>query len=166
MAFGIVFAVVAAALALYFSHAPKQAAVLPAQPAAAPAIPTSGQYCYGRSQAATADAPYAVEEHVVLDFDGVKVTGSKSGTQNGPDMTNGYQGTLAGATLDREMELTYEYTVEGAHQRELEVYTMDGGNLVKNRWALVEQKINGQDILVPDYVGEPSLITYAPEACK
>ena len=134
-------------------------------------IPTSGQYCFARVQKATTDAPYNVEEHVVLNFDGTKITGTKKGTQSGPDMTNGYEGTLKGATIiggatsADEMELTYSYIVEGSKNRELEDYTMENENLIKNRWVLHEAKINGESILVPDYVGDPTLITYTREDC-
>jgi len=128
-------------------------------------IPTAGKYCFVRTEKATVDAPYSVEEHVVLNFDGVKVSGTKRGTQSGPDMTNGYEGTLIGATIDNEMELTYAYTVEGSKNRELEVYTFDKENLIKKRWVLHEGKINGVNILLPDYVGEPMLIAYQPEGC-
>ncbi len=133
-------------------------------------IPTKGHYCFARTQVATTDAPYSVEEHVVLNFDGTSVTGTKHGTQAGPDMTNGYQGTLVGAKTanqtTNEMELIYAYTVEGAKNKELEVYTFNKDNLVKERWVLKDAKINGASILVPDYVGDPTLITYQPEPCK
>lgn len=130
------------------------------------AIPKSGKYCFSRTQVATTEAPYSAEEHVVLNFLDTKVTGTKSGTQAGPDMTNGYTGTLSGSTIGTEMELTYAYEVEGSKNRELEVYTFSGESLVKKRWVLKESKINSQGILVPDYVGEPQLITYNKEACK
>jgi hypothetical protein len=133
-------------------------------------IPTSGMQCFSRIQKATDTAPYNVEEYVVLNFDGIKITGTKRGTQAGPDMTNGYTGTLEGAKIINEnieeIELTYSYVVEGSKNRELEVYTLDKNNLIKKRWLLVDRKINGVSILVPDYVGEPSLISYSSTECK
>jgi hypothetical protein len=146
-------------------------------------VTTAKSQCYGRTQTATTDAPYSVEEYVVLNFDGVHVTGTKKGTQAGPDMTNGYEGTLEGFMNEfatekeyiQQLELTYDYTVEGSHNRELEVYTFRclpesqseaGCDLVKNRWALTESKINGRSILVPDYKGDPTLITYEKETCQ
>ena len=134
-------------------------------------IPTTGKYCFSRSQRATADAPYSVEEHVVFNFAGVKVTGTKIGTmKNGSYMVDGYEGTLEGSTISngdkKEMELTYTYTIEGSKNRELEVYAFFNKNLVKKRWVLKEAKINGESILVPDYVGEPKLIMYEFEQCS
>jgi hypothetical protein len=132
-------------------------------------IPTSGKYCFARIQKVTDVAPYAVEEHIVLNFDGTKVTGTKRGTQSGPDMTNGYEGILAGSTIPNktggEMELIFVYTVEGSQNKEFEVYVIDNMKLIKKRWVLKETKINNQNILVPDYVGEPTLITYEVEDC-
>lgn len=128
-------------------------------------IPTSGQYCFVRIQQATETAPYSSEEHVVLNFNGAQVSGTKKGTQVGPDMSNGFEGKLSGAMIEDEIELTYSYTVEGSNGKELEVYTFADKNLIKKRWVLEDKKINGENILVPDYVGEPTLYTYTPETC-
>src|SRR3989344_203666 len=117
------------------------------------AIPSTGEYCFTRTQKATKDAPYNVEEHIVLNFDDSRVTGTKRGTQNGPNMNNGYEGTLEGSIIENEMELTYAYTIEGSQNRELEVYTFTNEDLVKKRWALKDKIINGKSILVPDYIG-------------
>src|SRR5689334_22017160 len=68
-------------------------------------FPTSGEFCFTRTQKATESAPYNIEEHVKLNFNDKSVTGSKTGTQAGPDMTNGYEGTLTGAVVEDEMEL-------------------------------------------------------------
>jgi hypothetical protein len=45
------------------------------------------------------------------------------------------------------------------------VYTFSGKDLVKKRWALKEQTLNYANTLVPDYVGEPTLIIYTNEPC-
>jgi hypothetical protein len=103
----------------------------------------------------------------VLNFAGTNVTGTKRGTQVGPDMTNGYEGILSGAVIEEvnEMELTYSYIIEGSQNKELEVYSFEGSNLVKKRWVLNEAVINGESILVPDYIGEPMLVEYSSEKC-
>ncbi len=150
---------------VYLSTKNKSAEVVQVVPELSSSIPTSGQYCFVRIQQATEVAPYSSEEHVVLDFNGTQVTGTKKGTQVGPDMSNGFEGKLSGNTIDNEMELTYSYTVEGSQGKELEVYTFADKNLVKKRWVLEDKKINGENILVPDYVGEPTLYTYTPETC-
>ena len=129
-------------------------------------IPSVGKYCYVRKQEATTEAPYSAEEHITLNYDGRKVSGVKTGTQAGPDMTNGYEGTLEGLNMDGEMELTYAYTVEGSQNRELEIYAYIDGKLTKKRWPLKEVKINDHKILAPTYAGEPTLMTYETEECK
>jgi hypothetical protein len=127
--------------------------------------PVAETVCFGRIQEATPAAPYHVEEHIVLTIDGTSVTGTKRGTQAGPDMTNGYEGTLSGSKLDTALELVYAYTIEGSTGKELELYTLGTNELVKKRWVLTEEKRNGSTILVPDHKGEPTLITYTKEVC-
>lgn len=118
-------------------------------------------YCFYRLQEATSDAPYAVQEHVMLTFVAGSVTGTKSGTQSGPDMTNGYEGTLAGEVKDNEIEVVFSYTIEGSNQKELEIYEMRSEWLVKKRWPLTERG----DMLVPNEVEDPTLIVYKPKTC-
>jgi hypothetical protein len=126
----------------------------------------TGTFCFNRSQLATPDAPYAVDEKVTLTITGDSVRGNKSGTQSGPDMTNGYEGTLAGVIHGNEMELTYAYTVEGAKNRELEVYTFSPDTLTKKRWTLADMIQDGEHILVPERdVGEPQNIVYGTAPC-
>ena len=133
-------------------------------------IPTTGAYCFKRDQIATEEAPYSAQEFVVLIFEGTKVTGTKTGTQQGPGVSNGYTGTLEGAVItddtSSEIELTYAYVVEGSANRELEVYAFYDGKIFKKIWRLNESKINGFPILVPDYVGEPALIEYQATSCE
>jgi hypothetical protein len=127
--------------------------------------PTKGTLCFARTQQATPTAPYNVEEHIVLTIDGTSVTGTKRGTQAGPDMTNGFEGSLSGSKLDTALELVYSYTIEGSTGKELELYTLGANELVKKRWALEEEVHDGSHILVPDHIGEPTLITYTKEVC-
>jgi hypothetical protein len=132
-------------------------------------IPTENKYCFVRKDKGTEDAPYSLEENVVLNFNGSKVTGTKQGIQEGPDFINGYVGTLSGATITNElgdeMELVFDYEVDGSQNKELEVYVFDNDKLIKKRWVLHEAKINGENILVPDYVGEPTIYTYTKIEC-
>jgi hypothetical protein len=127
--------------------------------------PVAETLCFGRIQEATPTAPYHVEEHILLMIDGTSVTGTKRGTQAGPDMTNGFEGTLSGSKLDTALELVYSYTIEGSTGKELELYTLGANELVKKRWALEEELHDGSHILVPDHIGAPTLITYTKEVC-
>ncbi|MDQ5954628.1 MAG: hypothetical protein QG583_556 [Patescibacteria group bacterium] len=126
-------------------------------------IPVSvdGEYCYGRVQVATSDAPYNVEEHIKILINNNEVSGTKKGNQSGPDMTNGYEGTLTGIKEGDNLELVYSYVVEGSANKELELYTFSLNELQKNRYVLKEE--NG--MLVPDKTNPPSIILYPSETC-
>lgn len=126
----------------------------------------SREYCFGRVQEATTDAPYRVEEHMQLSRVRREITGTKSGTQVGPDMTNGYEGTMTGGMVGDHLEFTYAYTIEGSQQKEVEHYLIDGSNLVKQRYVLREKKRNGEIVLVPDTSSTPTLSTYTSESCE
>ncbi len=155
---GIILIFLAIFIMRFYANTPVQEIVV--EPIAFVATP--GTYCFSRNQIATPDEPYSAEEHIVLHIaDDKTVSGTKTGNQAGPDMTNGYTGTLSGALTDNTMELTYAYTVEGSSAKELEVYVMDTSTLTKKRWVLVEQ----DKVLVPDRVGDPKLIVYTKENC-
>ncbi len=123
----------------------------------------SRAYCFGRVQEASKDAPYRVEEHMSLTRVRGEITGTKSGTQRGPDMTNGYEGTMKGEAKDGYLEFVYSYTIEGSKQKELERYVIDGADLVKQHYVLKEEKRNGETVLVPDLSSTPISITYKAE---
>lgn len=123
---------------------------------------TDGEYCYTRLQEATETAPYRVEEHVVLNISGDRVTGTKRGTQAGPDMTNGYTGDLKGTKTENNLELVYSYTVEGSQNKELELYTVSPEVLTKIRYVLIEK----EGMLVPDKNTSAQNITYSKEPCQ
>lgn len=129
-----------------------------------------GKYCFHRLQVATETEPYEVEESIILGIKGTAVEGVKTGTQRGPDMTNGYTGKLKG-TKDAEnnLELVYDYTIEGSNQKELEVYKLNENSIIKMRWPLIEQDTFNEKfdkgILVPDKTSEPKMIVYDAEAC-
>ncbi|MBP9839912.1 MAG: hypothetical protein KBC44_02945, partial [Candidatus Pacebacteria bacterium] len=58
-----------------------------------------GKYCFAYNHPATDVEPYKTSENISLEILGDKVSGSKSGTQEGPDMTNGYQGSIEGSII-------------------------------------------------------------------
>lgn len=122
---------------------------------------TDGAYCFSFSRAATATEPFAVSETVSLTIAGDTVTGTKTGTQHGPGMSNGYQGTLSGTISGNTIEAVFSYVVEGAANKELEVYAFDKDMLTKLRWALKEER----GMLVPDRSAEPVRIVYGAEKC-
>lgn len=122
---------------------------------------SDGTYCYSRTQEATTEAPYAVQEKVIIATKGNSVNGTKSGTQQGPDMTNGYTGTIIGAKDSFMLDVVFAYTIEGSAQKEQELYLQDEGTLTKFRWPLQEK----EGILVPDQINEPSLIIYTQVDC-
>lgn len=133
-------------------------------PAVTPSTP-DGTYCYARTQTATPDAPYEVAEQLKLTIAGGAVTGTKSGTQRGPDMTNGYQGTLTGSIAGTELDLTYTYTIEGASQKEQELYSVVGSKLIKHRYTLFPS-ITDKNLLIPDMTTSQQLVTYTAERCE
>lgn len=128
-----------------------------------PSSPTlAGEYCFSRIQRATEEAPYAVEEHIRLNVSNATVSGVKVGTQAGPDMTNGYFGTLEGSILANTVEVIYSFTVEGSQNKEKEIYEVHNQELIKMRWPLREEK----DILIPDTSGNLTKIIYIKEMCS
>lgn len=123
-----------------------------------------GEYCFSYNHEGTKDEPYTVNEFVDLAVKGAAVTGTKKGTQAGPDMTNGYTGTLTGA-LDKDMiTIVFSYVVEGSANKEKELYKVraDQIGLEKLRYPLLEQK----GILVPDMSKEFKTMLYARVGCN
>jgi hypothetical protein len=153
--FGIIFLIIVVTI-LHFRPKETSTPVIPEVSEVA-----NGKYCFGRSQEATASAPYSVEEHMIVFVSGNSVSGTKSGTQSGPDMTNGYGGSLEGTRSGNIFELFFSYTIEGSENREKELYAYKGENLEKSRYVLKEEK----GILVPDLSTSPQTIVYVKEAC-
>ncbi len=129
---------------------------------AAREVSLAGELCFTYKHAATSEEPYEVEEHITIGIQKGKVTGTKEGTQAGPDMTNGYQGTLAGEKKEERLELVFSYVIEGSPNKELEIYKIEKDALAKMRWALKEEG----GMLVPDKVGEPKLLIYNQVQCE
>lgn len=132
------------------------------EPLETPEEVVENKMCFARDQKATEDAPYEVSENIEIIVNGKNVSGTKKGTQNGPDMTNGYEGTLSGEILDGVYLLTFDYTIEGSDQKEKEEYLLKGDSFVKQRYPLKEES----GFLVPDKTKEMSEVSYLKEICK
>ncbi|MGH7249521.1 MAG: hypothetical protein ACREGC_00960, partial [Minisyncoccia bacterium] len=124
-------------------------------------ILTDGRQCYTYNHEATPDAPYTVNEFMDMTITGKIVTGTKRGTQNGPDMTNGYNGTISGTLQNNVITDLFSYTVEGSQNKEKEIYRTNKVGIEKLRYPLVEE--NG--VLVPDTTKEFQALTYARVGC-
>jgi hypothetical protein len=120
--------------------------------------------CYSYNHEATGDEPYTVSEFVKLNFDGTSVTGVKTGTQTGPDMTNGYSGTLDGTIENNTIDVVYSYVIEGTNGLEKEIYRVreDKTGIEKLRYPLIE----GKDMLIPDLDGELKVSLYSRVPCE
>ncbi len=133
----------------------------------APVVPekyniTDGRKCYAYSHSATTDAPYEVNEWLDVTVSGGQVTGTKSGTQKGPDMSNGYQGSISGSVEEGILNAVFAYTVEGSSNKEQEIYHASKDGLEKYRYPLIEK----DGMLVPDISKEYTKLKYAHTACK
>lgn len=121
-----------------------------------------GEQCYSYDQVATKETPYSVKEKLEIDFDGVNITGLKTGTQNGPDMNNGYYGYLEGGITGNTINLIFSYSVEGSSNKEKEIYEVNKTGLVRLRYPLVEEA----GVLVPDISKEFKTMIYNKVACE
>lgn len=118
--------------------------------------------CFQYQHTRTLEAPYDVSEKIEISIDGDMVEGVKSGTQSGPDMTNGYEGTLVGTYNGNIIEVIFSYTIEGSSQKEKEIYKIGENVLTKTRYVLEE--VDG--ILVPDLNSVPQYMDYTKVACS
>ncbi len=125
----------------------------------------NAQYCFVYTHEATDTDPYAVEEHLMLTHSNGIISGTKKGTQHGPDMTNGYVGTVLGTTDGETLRLVYSYTVEGSNNKEAEIYSVIGTSIVKHRYVLREGVQDGEKMLLPDIKGNQILQMYTSEKC-
>ncbi len=127
------------------------------------AIFADGEQCYTYSHAATTNEPYKVSETMKINVRGGLATGTKSGTQEGPDMNNGYNGTLTGTIREGMLDVVFAYTIEGSQNKEKEIYRprADQTGIEKLRYPLVEEK----GILVPDTTKEMKVMFYSKVGC-
>lgn len=126
----------------------------------------NNSYCFVYTQLTTPDAPYAVEEHIKLEKQGERFFGTKIGNQRGPDMTNGYTGTIVGIKESDQLKLVFDYNIEGSKNKELEIYEIKGNNLIKKRYPLSEGEYQGKKMLVPNNTDEPEFLDYKKEQCE
>lgn len=122
---------------------------------------TDGRQCYTYNHEATKAEPYTVNEFLDITISGKNVTGAKAGTQKGPDMTNGYSGTITGTLANNIITDVYSYTVEGAKNKEQEIYRTGKTGIEKLHYPLIEEK----GILVPDVTKEFNAMLYARVGC-
>jgi hypothetical protein len=122
-----------------------------------------GRQCYTFNHEATTTEPYTVNEFLDISISGAKVTGIKSGTQKGPDMTNGYNGTIVGTLNNDMINDVFSYTIEGSSNKEAEIYRSraDQIGIEKMRYPLIEKG----GILVPDTTKEFTALLYARVGC-
>ncbi len=121
-----------------------------------------GQQCYMYNHDATSNEPYSVIELLDITITGTNVLGTKIGVQKGPDMSNGYDGSIKG-TLDKDtITNVFSYVVEGSHNQEKEIYRANKTGIEKLRYPLIE----GKGILIPDLTKNYQALSYARVDCK
>ncbi|MEI8175196.1 MAG: hypothetical protein WCG28_04575, partial [bacterium] len=120
-----------------------------------------GRQCYAFSHEATSTEPYTSNEFLDINISGTKVTGTKNGTQKGPDLTNGYTGTIVGTLKENTITDIYSYVVEGSAGKEKEIYQASKTGIEKLRYPLVEEK----GILVPDLTKPYQNLSYSRVGC-
>ncbi|MCX6754284.1 MAG: hypothetical protein NTU81_00440 [Candidatus Nomurabacteria bacterium] len=123
-----------------------------------------GIQCYTYNHKATNTEPYNVNEFINMTIKDNVISGTKTGNQSGPDMTNGYFGTINGTWSENTIDVVYAYAVEGSKNKEKEIYKIreDQRGIEKLRYQLVEK--NG--ILVPDTTKEFKTMLYARVDCN
>jgi hypothetical protein len=121
-----------------------------------------GRQCYMYSHDGTPLAPYSVIEFLDITIAGTNVTGTKNGVQDGPDLTNGYEGTIKGILEKNSITDVFSYVVEGAPNKEKEIYRASKTGLEKLRYPLVDEK----GILVPDLTKTFEPLLYARVDCE
>jgi hypothetical protein len=117
--------------------------------------------CYTYQHVATKEAPYDVNEKVEITIGNEIVTGTKTGFQSGPDMTNGYEGTITGTQTGDTLVAIFAYTIEGSTINEQEEYILTPISLIKHRYPLKDQ----DGILVPDTTGVKQEMVYTRTTC-
>lgn len=127
----------------------------------APVISKS-RSCYAYHQVATKTEHYAVDEYLDLVFENGKVTGTKQGNQNGPDMNNGYIGSISGTVTGDMITSVFDYMIEGSNNREQEIYKKTEIGLEKLRYPLIQ----GKGMLIPDTTKEFKAMNYSLIDCS
>lgn len=162
----IIFSIILVLGVAYIFYAKNQTTLVQTTQSSTPAsIPLfkDGRQCYSYTHEATAKEPYTTTEFIDMTVVGNTVTGTKRGTQKGPDMYNGYTGMITG-TIDKDtMTDVFSYTIEGSRNQEKEIFKTQANELgiEKLRYPLVEEK----DLLVPDMTGSYKTMLYARVEC-
>jgi hypothetical protein len=120
-----------------------------------------GKQCYSYTHNATIDAPYTVHEFIDITIQGANVTGVKQGTQAGPNMTNGYTGSIVGIHKNNTITDIFSYVVEGSKNKEQEIYRTSKTGIEKLRYPLVDKK----GILTPDTTKSFTSLLYTRVSC-
>lgn len=121
-----------------------------------------GRQCYTYSHQGTPDTPYTTNEFIDMTITGTKITGTKHGTQSGPDMTNGYAGTINGTFSGDMINAAFAYTVEGSQNTEQEIYQVTSLGIDKLRYPLIDKFKDG---LAPDTTQTYTLQEYVHSSC-
>jgi len=122
---------------------------------------TDGKSCYVYDHESSIYEPYEIHELLEIEKNGNQITGEKSGTQAGPDMTNGYTGTINGTIENEILDVAFTYIIEGSKNTEEELYRFRGSDLEKIRHPLEEK----DGILVPDQSKTPIYLLYKKVDC-
>ena len=120
-----------------------------------------GRQCYTYSHDATTTEPYATTDFMDITIVGMKVTGTRHGTQSGPGVTNGYTGTMEGTLENNKITSVLSYIVEGSKNKEQEIFQGGLTGLEKLRYQLLE----GKGMLIPDMTKPFTLLKYSRIEC-
>ncbi len=133
------------------------------EPIQQPITFADGQQCYTYSHEATKEEPVTSTEFINMTITGTKVTGTKYGTQSGPELSNGWEGILTGSLADDTITVAFAYTVEGSQNTEQEIYKPSLTGIDKLQYPLIDKYKDG---LFPDTSKEHHLLHYARVTCK
>lgn len=162
-------AVIAIAVGIYFiiQSQKKPTAPIPdpvvTEPIQQPIKLVDGRQCYTYSHEATKEEPVTSTEFIDMTIAGTKVTGTKHGTQSGPELSNGWEGTVTGTLAGDMINVAFAYTVEGSQNTEHEMYQAGLTGIDKLRYPLIDKFKEG---LFPDTTKEYNLLHYARVGCE
>ncbi|MDQ3075933.1 MAG: META domain-containing protein [bacterium] len=120
-----------------------------------------GKQCFFYSHEATTAEPYNVTDFLTIEIAGNAVTGKKTGTQTGPGVSNGYQGSLVGTLEKNIITAILSYVVEGSQGKEKEIYKAGKIGIEKLRYPLLEES----GMLVPDLKKGYQTLNYIKVDC-
>jgi hypothetical protein len=133
------------------------------EPIQQPISLVDGRQCYTYSHEATKEEPMTSTEFIDMTIAGTKVTGTKYGTQLGPELSNGWEGTITGTLSGNTINVAFAYTVEGSKNTEHEIYQAGLTGIDKLRYPLIDKYKDG---LFPDTSKEFKRIPYVRVGCE